>query len=405
MSSTFARYPKPRLRPFLIEVFSAWGCRAVSAPGVVEVELTRPLQKRFGRKKLRLLLGGSNRQSKKSGELMVPGNPVYRSVIELAGQKGGLGKGFVPMPKERRAASAVARSVGRAVKLNGASFRTVARDDVYHPILLFHFSLSYGAPEIPDEIRTVGWDVVAGAAVDPAPFASGGLSMAPGPQVSAAVEEVDDFDALFPRVQAALEAQVSKKVARTEARAGKQLDKETARIESFYRRMIEEEKSRPRSRNDGESEALQKIELYQLDWKRKLTEATERLKPRIGVRLFCIEEAFVPRMKAALIIPELVVPERWCFYDHLSKAVLGPSCDVCGVRSLELSICQKGHLCCSQCVGICRVCGRPFCQQCWSEFWGAARDSGGRELDPSDVMEMDPECAGSGRDARGSSSK
>lgn len=405
MSSSFSRYPKPRLRPFMLEVFSAWNCRTESGSGVIEVDLNPALQKRFGVKKLRLLLSRTSRPSKNSGELMVPGNPTYRGVLDLAREKGGVGRGYVPLPKARPAASTVARSVRRTVGLDGGSYRSVIRGEIYHPILLFHFNLSYGAPEVPDEIRTVAWDVVADEAVDPAPFSPGEVSLEATPRKGLSQTQPGAIEGLFPRVQAAIEAQISKKVARTEARAGKQLEKEGARIEDFYRRMIAEEKSRPKSRNGGDPERSRKIKLYQLDWKRKLTEATERLKPRINVRLFCIEEIYVPRRKTALIVPGCVMPEKECFYDYLSKEVLGPACDVCGARSTQVSICQSGHLCCSGCASVCRVCERTFCQQCWSERWDDKLKEGRKGADPSIVAEMDPDCAFEAENRRRGSSR
>jgi hypothetical protein len=370
----------------------------------MEIELTSALQKRFGVRRLRLLLSKAAHPPKNSGELMVPGNPTYHGVLDLAREKGDVGRGYVPLPGRRPAASTIARSVRRAVKLKGSSFRSVVRGDLYHPILLFHFSLSYGAPEVPDEIRTVAWDVVADEAVDPAAFAPGQVSLEPAARKGLSHVAPGDIEGLFPRVQVAIEAQIARKVARTEARAGKQLEKESARIEGFYRRMIEEAKSRPNSRNDDDPEHSRKIELYQLDWKRKLTEATERLKPRISVRLFCIEEVYVPRRRSALIVPGSKVPERECFYDYLSKRVLGPTCDVCGARSVEVSICQNGHLCCAGCASSCRACGQQFCQQCWSECWDDELDKSRRGGDPSIMTEMDPKCAfGAGNLRRGSS--
>jgi hypothetical protein len=399
MSSSFARYPKPRLRPFLLEVFSAWGCSAESEAGVIEVDLSRSLRKRFGGRELRLLLSRGGRPPKDGGELMVPGNPVYRSVLDLAKTKGVIGRGFVRMAGRRVGPSAITRALRRAIRMERSAFRGVVRENVYHPVLLFHFSISYGAPEVPDEIRTVGWDAVADEGYDTAPFAPGETSLKAEPGAGVQVMEIEDVASVFPRVQAELEARISKKVARTEARAGKQLDKERARIESYYRRMIQEEKSRPRSRVDDEAEISNKIELFQLDWKRKLTEATERLKPRINVRLFCIEEVFVPRAKAVLIIARARNPERECYYDYLTKGIIGPACDVCGGRSLETSVCQSGHLCCSQCVAACSACGEPFCQQCWSDSLGGAGSVGG--VDPEVMTELDPRCAGGGNPKRG----
>ncbi len=401
MSSSFARYPKPRLKPFLLEVFSAWGCRTESGTGVIEVDLSRPLRRRFGGPKLRLLLSRSGCPSKDGGELMVPGNPVYRNVLDLAKGKGAFGRGFVPMTGRRPRTSSIARAVRREIHVDGASFRSVVRENLYHPVLLFHFSISYGAPEVPDEIRTVAWDTVADDTYDTAPFAPGEKSLEREPGKGVPVTQVEDVHALFPRVQAALESRISKKVARTEARAKRQLDKESERIESYYRRMIQEEKSRPRSRVEDAAELPGKIELYQLDWKRKLTEATERLKPRINVRLFCIEEVFVPRARAALIMARTKAPERECFYDYLTEGVIGPACDVCGGRSLKMCVCQGGHLCCSQCVAACAACGEPFCQQCWSESLGDARVRDG--VDPAVMTELDPRCAGGGNPKRGNS--
>lgn len=396
MSSTFARYPKPKLRPFLLELFKAWNCRVEAGKGAVDVELTRPLQKKFGRRGLRLLLGRSAAPKGNHGELMVPGNPVYRAVLDLAGQKGDIGLGFVPLPKRRPAPSTVSKAVANAIELEGASFRVLVREEVYHPILLFHFNLSYGAPEIPDEIRTLGWDVVAGEPADPAPFAPGELSLNARTEEGVEAARTEDIEAAFQGVEKALRAQISKKVSRTEARAKKQLDKETARIESFYRRMIEEEKSRPRARAEGDSDLSSKIELYQLDWKRKLSEATERHRPRIEVRLFCIEEVFVPRRRAALVVAGTGALEREGYYDYLSKGIVGPACDVCGGRSLTMYACMGGHLCCNLCLRTCGECGERYCQRCWTEATGPRGKRCVPEFDPSVMMEMDPVCAGVG---------
>jgi hypothetical protein len=401
MPSSFVRYPKPRLRPFLLELFSAWGCRTESESGAIEVDLSRSLRKRFGGRKLRLLLSRGGRPPKNGGELMVPGNPVYRNVLDLAKAKGAVGRGFAPMPGRGAGPTTIARTLRRAIRVEGSATRAVVRENLYHPVLLFHFSISYGAPEVPDEIRTVGWDAVGDEAYDTAPFAPGEISLEAEPRSGAPVTEIEDVGLLFPRVQIELEARIAKKVTRTEARARRQLDKERARIESYYRRMIQEEKSRPRSRADDVAEIANKIELLQLDWKRKLSEATERLKPRINVRLFCIEEVFVPRARAVLIVARAGSPERECYYDRITKGIIGPACDVCGGRSLEMSVCRGGHLCCSQCVAACSVCGEPFCQQCWSDSLGDGPNAG--SVDPEVMMEMDPRCAGGGNPKRGNS--
>lgn len=406
MRAVFARYPKPRLRPFLLEVFEAWGCSVEQGPGVLNVDLTRPLQKRFGRRRLKLLLGKEHPGSENGGELMVPGNPVYRAVLDLARQKGGLGAGFVPVPRRRPAPATVSKAVKKALKVKGASFRALVREEVYHPLLLFHFNLCYGAPEIPDEIRTVAWDVVKGDEADPAPFSPGEVSLRLEAEDGLEIHRAEDIESVFAGVERALGDQISKKVARTEARAKKLLDKEGARIESFYRRMIEEEKSRPGARPEGDAGLSRKIELYQLDWKRKLSEATERHRPRIDVRLFSIEEVNVPRIISALVIPGVSPPERLCYYDYLSKSVLGPPCDACGVRGLAMAVCGGGHLCCSQCLRVCEKCGEPYCQECWNDsFIGTRRKRGVPDVDPSVMIEMDPGCAGAGSNRRRRSSK
>jgi hypothetical protein len=393
MGALFARFPKPKVRPFLVELFTAWGCRVEPGRGKIEVYLTRPLQRRFEKRKLTLLLSRPPDPAAAEGELMVPGNPMYRSVLDLACEKGGLGRGFARAPKRRRVPSTAARAVGRAVKLEGGEFRVVAREEVFHPIVLLHFNISYGVPEVPDEIRSIGWDVLAGEATDPGPFAPGCVSLDPEPEPGFDVVETGDLEAVFAGAIAALQRDISRKVRRTEAKAKRQLDKEGARIENFYRRMIQEEKSRRRSRQDGDTELSEKIELYQLDWKRKLTEATERLKPRIGVRLFCIEQAFLPRRRSLLIVPDSGVSERECFYDYITGNVVGPACDVCGRRSLQPALCQNGHLCCSECVAKCKLCGEPFCHQCWVESWGGRRGRKGPEPGPADAAGMDPRCA------------
>lgn len=393
MGSVFSRYPKPRMRPFLTEVFAARGCRVEPGRGKIEVYLTRALQKRLGKRKLTLLFNRGSDPAASDVELMVPGNPMYRTVLDLARENGGLGRWHMRAPKRSRTASATARAVGREVRLDGGEFRAVVREEVYHPVALFHFSISYGVPEVPDEIRTVAWDVVAGEAVDPSPFAAAEVSLDSEPESGLAAAETGDVEALLPSVLAALERDISKKVARTESRAKRQLDKEGARIESYYRRMIEEEKSRRRSRQNGDAELSSRVELYQLDWKRKLTEATERLRPRIGVRLFCIEDVLLPRRRALLIVPESEAPERECFFDYIAGTVLGPACDVCGYRSLRPVLCQNGHLCCSECISTCKVCGELYCHQCWAKSWGQRRGSSGPELGSPDVGEMDPRCA------------
>lgn len=393
MAEVFARYPKPRLKPFMVEVFKAWGCRVDSGHGKVEVHLTRALRKRFGKSKLTLLLARSSDPAAAEGELMVPGNPIYRSVLELAAEKGRVGRGFARAPKRRRNPATAARAVRRALKPGKTEFRVLAREEVYNPVGLFHFSISYGVPEVPDEIRSVAWDVVAGDVADTDPFKPGGLSLEPDPDPGIEVVDNGDSEAMFDGVIDALERDISRKVRRTEAKAKRQLDREGARIESFYRRMIQEEKSRRRSRQDGDVELSRKIELYQLDWKRKLTEATERLRPRIGVRLFSIEQAYLPRRRTLLIMPESADPERECFYDYVTGGVVGPACDVCGHRSLKPVLCRSGHLCCSECVAVCKVCGKPFCRQCWAEHRKRGRRRRGAEPAKPAAMEMDPVCA------------
>jgi hypothetical protein len=393
MGAVFARYPKPRIRLFLAEVFAARGCSVESGKGKVEVRLTRPLQKRFDRQRITFLLKRSADHSAPEGELAVPGNPLYRSVLDLAAERGVLGRGFARVARRPPAPSTVARAVRKAVKLGKVQFRVLAREELYHPVVLFHFNISYGVPDVPDEIRTVAWGVLAGDATDPGPFAPGGVSLERTQQTEAEVIDIGEINEVFSGALSALERDISKKVSRTEAKAKRQLDREGARIEGFYRRMIEEEKSRRRSRQLGDAELAQKIELYQLDWKRKLTEATERLRPRIGVRLFCIEQVFMPGRRAMLIAPESGVPERECIYDYITGDVVGPACDVCGFRSLKPILCQNGHLICSECVATCKACGKPFCHLCWTERGKRRGGDGSVGIEAVDAAEMDPRCA------------
>jgi len=393
MVAPLERYPKPKLKSFLEEVFSAWGCKVSRLPGGLEVQLTPSLRKKFRRPRLSLHLARGGASRRDGRELMVPGNPVFRAILDLARSRGAVGRGYAPMPKRRPAASTVARSVAKALKIEGGAYRTLVREEQYHPLLLFHFNVSYGVPEVPDEIRAVVWDTTADEATDGTLFGAEGLSLGADPVPGVECLRPGDIDTVFEAARSALEAQISRKVARTETRARKKLEREKKCIEGFYRRMIEEEKSRPRSKN-GDTDLSRRIEVYQLDWKRKLSEATERLRPRVSLRLFCVEEAYLPRRKVALLVPEAGRLERDCFYDYHTRKVLGPRCDSCGHRSLEMSVCKRGHLCCPTCLRLCETSGGRYCPQCWAESYEGGDEKARKEADPSAMMAIDPGSAG-----------
>jgi hypothetical protein len=158
---------------------------------------------------------------------------------------------------------------------------------------------------------------------------------------------------MFPSVCRALDLKIRRKVQKIKRQSRRLLQQEIQNIEGYYRQLIAEEKQNRERRNRIAGKAAadggDRIEIYQLDWKRRIAEETKHYEPSVVVRLVSIGKVYVPRTPLAIGAPGDPPWEMRVAMNHATGAVEGLTCDLCDAAMTEVYAAEDGRLLCRGC--------------------------------------------------------
>lgn len=272
---------------WVFRVLERWGSVLESAEkGVYTVQLGPELAETLRRPRLRLTF--NKRLTGPDVELASPGSWLNDQLLQLARGRGRITLGYLPPREGLDRARAVGARRRLAVRLDELLSRR------YGALLQFTFRASFYSQPLREEVLHVLFDTergrVLGRSVPPAQLEEGpgtdGFEAAPAPDVDAA------FRAAWEAVQAAVERR-----ARSLEDEGRPAHEERLNtVERYYRQLIQEEKRLLKSHASrrAQEETRHKIELLKLEWRRRVKEETDRLRPQIVVHLAAVAEIRVP---------------------------------------------------------------------------------------------------------------
>ena len=223
-------------------------------------------------------------------ELASPGSWFHDQLLRFARQRGRVAEGFLPV-RDGIDREALIQSRRRGFLSLGK-----LRERRYGTLLVFTLRLSYYSEPAQEEVRHVTFDCERGRVVK-RPISkkllrsrietpAGAFADPPAVNIKAG------FSAAWESIQDAVELRV--RAIQQDSRP--LIAKKIKAVERYYKQLLAEEKRllKTRASRRGEDASREKIDLLKLEWKRRITEETERLKPQVVAVLSAVARVRVP---------------------------------------------------------------------------------------------------------------
>jgi hypothetical protein len=360
---------------FLTDFFRSEKCRVRRVDKrVTEVALNPELASEFHRDRLLLCFDKRTLEQHPEAELATAGSRVYDQVLQLCRRGGRFSVQYARLEHPWRGFEALPEPV----RFVNATPRVAASDPQYHAVVLFNFSVSYRSVAVSDEIVSLGYDAYfQRGAADVDFYLPHWLDFAAKKPLELRCVEPPPVGEFFPGVCRALDLRIRRKVQRIKRQSRRLLQQEIQSIEGYYRQLIAEEKAnrerRGRLPRRAQEEGGDRIELYQLDWKRRIAEETKHYEPSVVIGLFSVGKVYVPRSILRLTLgSEGPAGDRRLAMNHATGRVEGLACELCDTEMSAVYRAEDGRLLCEG------------CHQDWPAEAGATPGTGSRRAGRDD---------------------
>ena len=334
-------------------------------PGVLDVTLPAEAAPHFDdRGRIALTFDREvHRTSERDLELVVPGVPLFRSILEALGGTGAASAvAFEGTPDAARAEAAakaglslrlgtVTAAVGQVEPVSGVAviFRMRVEGPDREDALVAAFVTRDGkAFEVPAE--TVARMAGSGSAATLPPFTPG------------------DRTRLRDDAGAVVQRQADRRARAAETRAAGRMAKEVQQVRTYFEALGKELKEQKNEGRGDESKKEAAARLRNLDRERdlRLAEVTDRFRARSFVEPVAVlgVSGQAARVKVIFQAGKRRLEREVFWFPPLEK-VAAPPCDLCGAVLSEAAICgDPGHdaLLCAECRRYCQVCGAGLCR-------------------------------------------
>ncbi len=255
-----------------------------------------------------------------------------------------------PMPAARPP------SLAKAGELGGMP--AVKAEAIYQAVCHFVFAISYPSIEAADEMEVVSVDSATLEVWAQTPDLSelwGKLEPAPR-KGRTSLPAIPLAPRVFDTALTAFERRMRRRSNKVLSASRAQLDEETQSIKAYYEQLIEEARNQSRRWSTRVEEREDRIHWLQLEWKRRMEEATEFWRPRVDARLVALGVQMLPRvayrygpLRGAGTGRGMA---RACcrVWDEATKAFLAPHCVECGRTGLTDGVPRPGiGILCAEC--------------------------------------------------------
>jgi hypothetical protein len=337
---------------FLTDFFRTEKCRVRRLdPSVIEVTLNPDLALEFQKEKLILAFARKATERFPEADLAIAGSRPYDQVIQLARRRGPFSVQYARREHAWRGFDALAEPV----TFVGFEPEVRVEEAQDHAILVFNFGVSFRSVAVSDEMVSLGYDAYfENVTADVDGYLSRWLDFSAKKLGDLRRVEPPPIAEVFPVVCRALDQKIRRKVQRIKRQSRRLLQQEIQKVEGYYRQLIAEERQnrerRERLSPRGNADAADRIEIYQLDWKRRIAEETKHYEPSVVLRLISLGKLYVPRTPLTLAVPgaEPHTKKRLAF-NHATGALEGLVCDLCDAPMVEVFPGEDGRLLCRGC--------------------------------------------------------
>jgi AAA+ ATPase superfamily predicted ATPase len=274
---------------WVFDILSRSGTERTSGDkGVYAFDLTEPLASTLGRKTLRFTF--QRRLGSREGvELAAHGSWLHDQLLKFAGGWGRTTAFYLPRPGEVDRESLLAKR-----RIGGSLEERL--EERYGTLLQFTVRLSYYTDPPRESLLTLVYDTTQGKVLkrgcSKRLLETGREAPEDGLAVSRSIGVREGFAAVWSRIENTVEEEVHRlRQEGREALAGK-----LRTLENYYRQLIEEEKRTQKSRTSRRSreESEAKLDLFKLEWERRVSEETARLEPQVVASLAAVARIHSP---------------------------------------------------------------------------------------------------------------
>lgn len=328
-------------------------------PDVWAIHVPKDLRERLGTSELVLSFHQKALARHPKSELATVGNPIFDRLLAVAREEGRIGLVFAPpVTPSRRPPSA-----SKAGTLGGQE--PDRPEPIYQAVYHFVFTVTYPTIEAPDEMEVISVD---GGSMDvlaqtpdihdlwvklEAEPRKGRLPIPPLPVPEAVLQTA----------LGSLEKRMRRRIRRVSDMSKASLEQETDSIKVYYEQLIEEAKHQGKRWTKQLSDRENRIHWLQLEWKRRIEEATAFWRTRVDARLVAIGVQMQPRTGYRLAVPKGSGTGRssqaasrrparvpMLVWDDENETFLAPYCENCGKKERsDLQVQPTGRILCPVC--------------------------------------------------------
>lgn len=292
-------------------------------------------------------------QSEPESEFLTVGHPLLERILDLCGAEGRFSAQYEALPAKKGRRPAASSASGLPDLEKGWAWGEVT--EAYRPLVYMAFVIRVSTMDAPDDMETFLVDPWTGAVEgDGSREIKTWDQGSQDPEPDRAVLPVPGMEGILRWGLSLVDQKIRKRVQKVVGRNQKDLESEIESIEDYYRQLIDEVRTGSRRTQLSPQEREEKVRFLQLDWKRRIQEASEYLKPHITVRLSALGLLHRPCWAIQAVGPRTKRKKRgtqyWMIVEHGSTRWKPPICGSCRkIIKEEVNLETAGFLC-NECV-------------------------------------------------------
>ncbi len=388
------------IRDFITDFFLANGARILeSSKELLRFKVTKRLQQELGiaKEEVKLAFPPFDESLQEDVEPILPGSHLFDKILKAARERGKTTR--MRLNPGDSAQRVYEEAISRLRIQNVESTKTDLEifDSSY---ILFNFLVTYTSDEKKEEFCSIVVDFLTGEIRKDHKDWFKEVELVDEDSKFVVPISSGDIEQLYVEACKEIRNQIAKTAKEFIGKSNERFAKEVSRIDSYYStrarevrdsikvseekiveafyklkiakvREDEEEAERNYARYREELEAFKSkaekdLMALEEERRRRISEESEKYNPKLQVELINSAIISIPKFHQKLILKNGPVSKVVdLIFDVASERLENISCERCGSILEKAYLCSGGHLVCSSCTNICRICGRAMCSDCY----------------------------------------
>jgi len=344
---------EPDIKSFTDNYFFQLGAKKFEdVPGVIKYEI--PIENRdvINASTIKITFDSSIVEQHEGVELITPGSVLLDNIIEQASRRGIYDSVVLSYNEILKADEVITLNL----KFKGREIKVISVNDLQVPYFLFTFKVSLVSDEKTEFLVQV---LISSRTLREHPVKDLYLEEhLPNPDKMPIINK--NLSDIYVAACEYLEKRVAHSVSIFRDTAQRNLKEEVNRITDYFTKLIKEARE-----SKYPPRAAQLVQTLESERQKRLEEV--RLKYRINskVHLTSIRSIVIPTVSMIVrFVGSARSRDIELDYDSISLRIPPPLCEACSSEVTEFTLCDYGHIACSNCISMCSFCNRVSCLAC-----------------------------------------